>query len=84
MNDQEFYTVYAASPSELATAPELHISNHADSSDFDSWITLTGSISEDEFTVDIPEYTSFFVCCLFGMGMICGLVFAYISSWGEV
>lgn len=84
MNDEEFYTVSFASPAELATAPELHIRNSAGSSDFDQWVTITGSISEDEFSVDIPEYTSFFVCCLFGMGMICGLIFAYISSWGEV
>jgi hypothetical protein len=82
--DNDEYTVSFASPAELATVPELHLRNNAGSSDFDQWVTLTGSISDDEFTVDIPEYTSFFVCCLFGMGMICGLIFAYISGWGEV
>ena len=72
---------FLATDAELASDSELHLTNHTNDSDFDSWITLTGDVSEDSFSVDIPDYGSFFVVCLFGLGMLCGLFFAYLSRW---
>ena len=72
---------FLASDADIATSAELHFVNHSNNGDFDSWITLTGDVSEESFTVDVPDYGGFFVVCLFGLGMLCGLFFSYLSRW---
>lgn len=72
---------FVATDAEISSPAELHLVNHTNNGDFDSWVTLTGDVSEDSFSVDVPDYGSFFIVCLFGLGMLCGLVFAYLSRW---
>lgn len=68
----------------LATDAQItqHFDMHLDG-DGEEWITLVGDISDEEFSVQIPNYANFQIVSIFALGLIAGILFGWLSSWGN-
>lgn len=77
----EYYEILAT-VSELGTPAQLHFSNDIHG-DMEEWTDIYGEITEDSFSAQIPYNGYYQVGVLFALGLIAGLFFGWVSSWGN-
>lgn len=55
----------------------------ADSNPFYEYISIADSNLESYNVVNIPNYVPYFLGLIFGIGVLAGLFFAWVSSWKQ-
>lgn len=55
--------------------------NSADSSEYYEYIVIADDSLETVNVANIPNYIPYYITIIFGIGILCGLIFGVISAW---
>lgn len=73
--------------SEIETVSDTEQNDHdfvpADSNPFYEYITIADPNLESYNVVNIPNYVPYFLGIIFGIGILSGLFFAWVSAWKQ-
>ena len=67
--------------SKLSTNSEIPHFLSADSTEFYEYIVIADDTLETVNVANIPSYVPYYLTIIFGLGVIAGLFFGWVSSW---
>lgn len=65
---------------DVATSSTVQF-NSADSSEYYEYIVLADDSLDTVNVANIPSYIPYYITIIFGLGILCGLLFGVISAW---